>query len=306
MQDYRKPMQPWPGLGQYARQIDLPESRCTLHLYDTGPASRGPLLLLHGLADEADTWRHLVPPLSAHHRVLAPDLPGFGRSDKSKRAYTAAFFQETMLELLDALEIERATLVGHSLGAMIAQSIALAHSERVERLVLIGGSLVAAPRRSGGQKLDLGTLLFLIPGLGEWLYTRLRTDPQAAYETLRPYYGDLDRLPEVDRVFLLQRVNERVWSDGQRRAFFSTVRHLARWLPAQQKSLPARLAECKVPTTAVWGELDRMNSVEGGRRLVELQPGARLEVVPGAGHNVHQEKPEAVLAVILNVAPQAT
>jgi pimeloyl-ACP methyl ester carboxylesterase len=202
-----------------------------------------------------------------------------------------------MLELLDALQahadVGRATLVGHSLGAMIAQSIALDHPGRVARLVLIGGSLV-----SGKQRLDLGTLLFLIPGLGEWLYTRLRTDPRAAYETLRPYYGDLDGLPEADRTFLFQRVNQRVWSDGQRRAFFSTLRNLARWLPAQQKGLPARLAASRTPTTAVWGELDRVNAVKDGRRLVEMQPAVRLVVVPGAGHNVHQEKPEAVLNVI--------
>ena len=141
--------------------------------------------------------------------------------------------------------------------------------------------------------------------MGEWLYNRLRKDPQAAYETLRPYYGDLDRLPEADRDFLFQRVNERVWSDGQRRAFFSTFRGLARWLPAQQRTLPARLAASEVPTTAIWGELDRMNSVESGRRLVELQPTARLVVVPGAGHNVHQENPDAVLGAIQRDALQA-
>jgi pimeloyl-ACP methyl ester carboxylesterase len=282
-------------LEPYARQVHLSRSDCTLYLYEAGPAASDPLLLIHGLADEADTWRHLIPALSEGHRVLAPDLPGFGRSDKPRRAYTVSFFQETMLELSDVLEVQKATLVGHSLGAIIAQSIALEHPERVKRLVLIGGSLVAVPRRAGGRRLDLGTLLFLIPVLGEWLYSRLRKDPEAAYETLRPYYGDLDRLPEADRRFLYQRVNERVWSDGQRRAFFATFRHLARWLPAQQKRLPARLAGCEVPTTAIWGELDRMNPVESAHQLVALQPVARAVVVPGAGHNVHQEKPEAVL-----------
>ena len=122
MNTYQHPMQPWPGLEQHARQIDLPKSRCSLYLYDTGSASGKLLLLIHGLADEADTWRHLIPALSARHRDLAPDLPGFGHSDKPRRAYAAAFYQETLLELLDALEIDRATLVGHSLGAMIAQS----------------------------------------------------------------------------------------------------------------------------------------------------------------------------------------
>ena len=93
-------------------------------------------------------------------------------------------------------------------------------------------------------------------------------------------------------------MNERVWSDGQRRAFLSTLRHLARVLPGQQRDLPARLDSLHVPTIVVWGERDRINDLENGRALAALQPGGRLVVVPGAGHNVHQEDPEAVLAAI--------
>jgi len=163
----------------------------------------------------------------------------------------------------------------------------------VERLILVDGSLVAR-----SQEIDLATLLFLIPGLGEWLYTRLRYDPQAAYQTLAPYYSRLNELPDADRAFLFQRVNERVWSDGQRRAFFSTFRNLARWLPGQQRDLASRLSTLGIPTLVVWGEADRINSIENGRALAELQATARLAVVPGAGHNVHQENAEAVLKVI--------
>jgi pimeloyl-ACP methyl ester carboxylesterase len=286
-------MQPWPELAPHARQIHLPRNKLSLYLYDAGAADAAPLLLIHGLGDEADTWRHLIPSLSARYQVLAPDLPGFGRSDKPERSYTLSFFQETLMELLDELGIARATLVGHSLGGAIAQSLALAHPERVAGLILIGGSLVARSQRIG-----LATMLFLIPGLGEWSYNRLRRDPDAAYGTLRPYYSDLDRLPEADRAFLYQRVNERVWSDGQRRAFLSTFRHLARALPAQQRAIPARLAALALPTVGVWGERDQVNPVENGRVLVELQPSARLVVVPGAGHNVHQEDPQAVLTVM--------
>jgi pimeloyl-ACP methyl ester carboxylesterase len=148
------------------------------------------------------------------------------------------------------------------------------------------------------QRLDLATMLFLVPGLGEWLYTRLRRNPEAAYGTLRPYYSALDRLPEADRTFLFRRVNERVWSDGQRRAFLSTLRHLARSLPAQQQEGPTRLAKLELPTMVVWGELDRINPIENGRAVTELQPNARLVVVPDAGHNVHQENPQAVLTAI--------
>lgn len=293
MNRFQEPMQPWPALEPYARSVYLARGGLTLHVYEAGATDAPPMFLIHGLADEADTWRHLVPPLSTQYRVIAPDLPGFGRSEKPDRPYTVPFFQDVLLELLDTLEVQRAVLVGHSLGAVIAHALALSHRERVERLILIDGSLVAR-----SQKIDLATMLFLIPGLGEWLYNRLRKDPQAAYRSLEPYYSRLDDLPKADREFLFQRVNERVWSDGQRRAFLSAFRNLARWIPGQQRNLPSRLATLDVPTLVLWGEADRMMPVENGHALVELQSAARLVVVPGAGHNVHQEDPGAVLEAI--------
>lgn len=289
----QKPMRPWPALEPFTRSIYLPQSELTLHIFEVGARGTPAILLIHGLGDEADTWRHLIPPLSARYRVIAPDLPGFGRSQQTDRPYTMPFLQDVMLELMDKLAIQRAVLVGHSLGAVLAHAIARSNPKQVDRLVLIGGSLVVR-----SQKLDLATMLFLIPGLGEWQYNRLRKDPQAAYDSLEPYYGRLDDLTEVDRAFLFQRVNERVWSDGQRRAFLSAFRNLARWLPRQQRNLPSDLATLDVPTSAVWGELDRINPVENGHALVEVQPTARLVVVPGAGHNVHQEHPAAILRAL--------
>ena len=103
MNNYRGPMQPWPALAPHARQVHLPRSDLSLYLYDAGPADATPLLLVHGLGDEADTWRHLIPPLSACYRILAPDLPGYGCSDKPHRPYTVPFFKEALVELLDEL-----------------------------------------------------------------------------------------------------------------------------------------------------------------------------------------------------------
>ena len=294
MNIYQRPMLPWPGLEAYTRSVRLATSGLTIHTYDTGEGAAPALLLVHGLGDEADTWRYLIRPLSTQSRVIALDLPGFGRSDKPDRAYTVPFFQDTLLELLDTLSIQRATLIGHSLGALIAHTVALDYPERVERLILIGGSLVA-----GAQKLEMSTVLFLMPMLGEWQYNNLRKDPAAAYRTLDAYYSRLDRLPEADRTFLFQRVNERVWSDGQRRAFLSTLRNLVRWLPGQQRALPSRLASFAVPTLVIWGEADRIQTVDNGRALLKMQPSARLVVVPGAGHNVQQENPQAVLEAIV-------
>ncbi len=93
-------------------------------------------------------------------------------------------------------------------------------------------------------------------------------------------------------------MNERVWSDGQRRAFLSTLRNLARWLPGQQGDLPARLANFATPTVVLWGEADRINPPQNGRALLRLQPAARLITVPGAGHNIQQDNPQAVIEAI--------
>jgi pimeloyl-ACP methyl ester carboxylesterase len=294
MSQYQGPMRAWPGLEQYAGEVALARSGLSLYVYDAGKAESPAMILIHGLGDEADSWRHVVEPLSARFRVVALDLPGFGRSDKPRRAYTMPFLCDTVLALMDALSIADATLVGNSMGAVVSQSIALERPERVRGLVLIGGGLLN--RR---QPLNLAMLFFLLPGLGEWLYTRLRKGPQAAYETLRGYYADLDGLPEADRRFLFQRVNERVWSDGQRRAYFSVLRNMARWVPGQQKGLDERLAQLATPTLVIRGAHDLLMPAENAQALVDAQPSATLVTIPGAGHLPQQERPQALLDAIL-------
>ncbi len=292
---FLEPMSPYPGLERYARSVRLARTGLELFLFDAGPQDAPPILLVHGLGDEADTWRHLIPALATRRRILAPDLPGFGRSGQREGAYGVPFFADVLLEALDVLlpSGSHALWMGHSLGAIVNHYVALSHPERVGGLVLLDGCLLARTR-----KLDLATLMLLVPGLGERWYSGLRKDPQAAYRSLEPFYAHLERLPEAERAFLFQRVNQRVWSDGQRRAFFGTLRSLARWLPTQQRGLVPRLAALSVSTLVLWGESDRMNSIEDGRALVELQPAARLVTIPSAGHDAHQENPQAVLAAI--------
>jgi pimeloyl-ACP methyl ester carboxylesterase len=289
-------MQPYPGLDAFAQTIELPNAGVKIFFYRAGEGvdSDVPYVLLHGLGDEADTWRHILPVLASRARVYALDLPGFGRSDKPRRVYTISFFRQVIAEWLDQIGVSRAALVGHSMGAILAQSLALENPQRVEQLVMLAGCMAAKATR-----LNLGTLLFLVPGLGEMLYNRLRRDPQAAYRSLYRYYTDLDGLPQTERDFLFQRVNQRIWSDRQRDAFLSTLRNLALWLPDQQKSLPGKLAGSLVPARLIWGAADAINPIENGRLLAQLQPGLELVEIAGAGHNLHQEQPQAVLEAVL-------
>lgn len=293
-EDFLSPMKPPAQLASFARRIHLPVSNLELFLYDSGVSEKPTLFLWHGLADEADTWQDVFLTLAERYRVIAPDLPGFGRSDKSARRYTPEFFRKCMLELAELLDIQRAVWVGHSMGAMLCQTIAIDHPERVAALVLLSGGAVL-PKQSSSA----GSILFLIPGVGERIYTSLRKSSQAAYDTLADYYAHLEKMSEAFRDWLWLRVNQRVWDNNQRRAYFSTLRNMVFRVIKESKTRQAQLFEQKLPVLILWGERDRVVPIENAHFLAEAIPDARLVLVPEAGHNIQQESPTAVSAAIL-------
>lgn len=293
--DFRGPMQPWPGLEAYARTVVLPCNGLKLFAFVAGEPAPATMILLHGLGDEADSWRYLIEPLSDYGQVVAPDLPGFGRSDKPRRKYSLPFLCDAVNELVEQFSLSNVILVGSSLGAVLAQTLALRQPDWLKGLVLLDGTLL-----NQAQRANPALLLFMLPGLGEWLYTRLRKNPQAAYETLRPYYADLDGLPQEDQQFLFQRVNQRVWDDAQRFAYFSTLRNLASHVARQQKGLPEHLSGLDLPTLILWGANDQVLPASNGQAAAAVQPSARLVILPQAGHLPHQERPQAVIQAILD------
>jgi pimeloyl-ACP methyl ester carboxylesterase len=285
---YRTPMTPWPALEGLGKTIHLDEPEIEMFYFEAGEPAAPAIIMVHGLGDEADTWRYTIPALAEDHRVIALDLPGFGRSGHPKRAYTPAFHQDAILGLMDQLEIGRATLIGSSLGAILSHGIAIHHPDRLAGLVLADGALYQ-PVQMGDKSLQL----MGIPLVGEWIYTHFRRDPDAAYDSLRAVYHDLDGLPQEDRDFLYRRVNKRVWSNGQRRAYFSTLRKLTPWVEGLQETLPAKLRELPVPTLVVRGEFDTLFSVENADTIREVQPNAAVLTIDGVGHLPQQEAPEA-------------
>jgi pimeloyl-ACP methyl ester carboxylesterase len=134
-----------------------------------------------------------------------------------------------------------------------------------------------------------------IPLLGEFIYTRLRKDPDAAYKTLESFYYDLNRLPQKDQDFLYLRVNQRVWSNGQRRAYFSTLRNLIPWIKRQQQGLELRLQGLKTPVLVIRGEFDSLFSQTDSENIKEVQTHADFVQIDSTGHLPHQEDPESFL-----------
>lgn len=285
-------MEPPAALAAYRRSLRLANGR-QLHYYDAGSGPATPLILIHGLGDEADTWRRVLPTLAARRRVIALDLPGFGRSEAPRGAHSLTTMARTVAELALGLGISQATLVGSSFGGMVAQRLALARPQQVNRLVLIGGHLPIA-----GGKLPERLMLMLIPGAGEYLYQQLRYSQSEAYNTLKPYYYNLDELPASEQEFLRRRVWARVWSDRQQQAFFSALRWLSLDSQLRGNQWRAQLTRCAIPTLLVWGEHDQIADAEGGRFMARWLPDAHFETIADSGHLPQQEQPEEVIRLI--------
>ncbi|MET0318512.1 MAG: alpha/beta hydrolase, partial [Rhodococcus fascians] len=128
--------------------------RRAVRIAGSGPA----LLLIHGIGDNSTTWDRIIPHLARHHTVIAPDLLGHGLSDKPRADYTVAGFANGLRDLLSVLDLQKVTVVGHSLGGGVASQFTYQFPEMVERLVLVD---------AGGVSSEVHPVLRLgaVPGL---------------------------------------------------------------------------------------------------------------------------------------------
>jgi len=254
-------------------------------------AGNGPaILLIHGIGDSSETWAPIIPGLAQHYRVIVPDLLGHGRSDKPRADYSIGGYANGMRDLLSVLGIDRATLVGHSLGGGIAMQFAYQYPERTERIVLVstGGvsrqvtPLLRAASLPGTELLmaaiRLPTVRWQITAAVKLLQvtgTRLGRD---APELLRV----LDALPDVD----------------SRTAFTRTLRAVVDW----RGQLGTLLDRCYLtegmPTMLVWGEKDPILPVMHAGLAHVAMPGSRLELFPDTGHFPFHTEPQRFLKIL--------
>jgi pimeloyl-ACP methyl ester carboxylesterase len=292
-------MKPWPSLAPYGKSVSM--SGGTLFYYDSAQdndplTNRQTILLIHGLGDEADTWRHIFPLLvQAGYRVLALDLPGFGRSQWkgwiSMRCHCRAVLR-VMAEAAASTE-RPVTLVGSSLGAGIAEMVAGRQPELVKSLVLIDGCFPFA------GSIDRGLLLVGLPFVGKNWYRSFRTNHEAAWKSLYPYYSDLDALSVEDKDFLRQRVIARVESSNQERGYFATLRSMAAVFQFSKRALTRKIQAYPGKILVLWGEGDTVLPQGKADLFRSLRMDADFAIIANAGHLPHQEKPDATAAEIV-------
>nr|WP_242623431.1 alpha/beta hydrolase [Pseudonocardia sediminis] len=235
-----------------------------------------PVVLIHGIGDSSATWEPILPALARHHLVIAPDLLGHGHSDKPRADYSVAAYANGVRDLLGVLGIQRATLIGHSLGGGVAMQFAYQFPDRTERLVLIG---------SGGAGLEVANVLRAasLPGaqtvLAALSLPTARWQAGLAVQMLKTLGTDLG----VDASDLL-RIVDALPDATARSAFIRTLRAVVDWRGQVVSMLDRCYLTRGMPTLLVWGARDAVVPVEHGRRAHEAMPGSRLEIFADSGH----------------------
>ena len=244
-----------------------------------------PLILLHGFGATRFTWRMLVAPLAASHRVVLIDLLGFGDSPKPYDADYSIRAQSRRIEaFLDAHQLKDVTLVGHSLGGAVALMTALRLRDNglVRSLVLIDTPAYRQP-----LPLFIRALRSLLgPALTEVVPAELQVK-----SVLKLAYFDNSAVPKASvRVYA-----RALRSPGAGRALVQTAREL---IPLDIDALSLEYPQMRLPTLLVWGRHDEIVPLSTGARLARTLPHASLVVIERAGHLPQEETPSEVIRAL--------
>lgn len=267
-------------------EVELHGQRLHYRLAGEGPA----ILLIHGITSSSRTWTSVTTGLAANHTVLAPDLPGHGRSAKPRGDYSLGSYASSLRDLLAVLDIPRATVVGHSLGGGVAMQFSYQFPDRVERLVLVdSGGL--------GDEVSIALRAATLPGAEVVMPFLFSPVTQTAGRAAGRVLGRFGMRASANTQGLLEGL-ESLGDGDARRAFVHTARSV---IDSRGQRVDARgrlyLAEA-VPTMLVWGESDPIIPVAHGRRAHELMPESRFETFPGAGHFPFNDDPARFVDVL--------
>ena len=261
------------------------------YLAAASDTSRPPLILLHGGGTDSATlsWGGLIGPLAARCRVFAPDMPGYGESDRPPGApYTLDYFARIALAFADTLGLDRCDVAGISMGGGISLTLALNHPDRIGRMVLVD---------TYGIQPDypphfLSYLFVRAPLLTELTYLTVR-NRAAARATL----GQLIKTPSALTGDLVDEIMAEARRARAGKAFNAFQKHEV--LPGRLRTnYMARLGEIRAPALIVHGEADTLVPLKYAEEACRRIPDCRLEVLSGAGHWAQRERPHQFVRLV--------
>ena len=284
------PLRHRPGL---RRETSHPMQYQTIHGYRRAyiDAGRGPaLLLIHGIGDNSDSWRPVLDELALDHRVIVPDLLGHGRSEKPRADYSIAAYANGMRDLLTVLDVDRVTVVGHSLGGGVAAQFAYQFPERCERLVLVGCGGIG---RTVSPLLRLAAIPCVEIIMPFFALPPIRAGNRAVGRLLSSFGRGLGR--DVEEIIS---VVDALPNTTARWALLRTLRAGVDWRGQSITMLDRAYLADGVPTLIVWGEEDAIIPVEHARLAHAALPGSRLEIFEEAGHFPHHTHPDRFVSIL--------
>jgi pimeloyl-ACP methyl ester carboxylesterase len=264
-----------------ARAETLVVAGLKTHLVRAGTGE--PVILLHGLGASSYSWRFAVAELARHYEVFAPDLPGFGRTDKPRDFdYSIAGLHRWVLALMDQLGIEKARFAGNSMGGVIALWMAMDAGHRVERMALLGTP--AYPENRPKMLWPLGW-----PVIGrayEWALgeTALRY-------IVRTTFVDQSKITEE---LIAEYLAPLKTAEGRR----AVAEFIRRALPPDFKARIASYRTLKHRTLVLAGDSDRMVDHRGAERLSRDLPRARFVYLERCGHAPQEDAPDRVIPML--------
>ena len=275
------------------RERTLSVNGLRTHIFNAGETG-STVLLLHGAGTDSArlSWGDVMGPLAeSGHRVVAPDLPGYGDSERPDIAYNTSFFIDFVGQLITTLELERPSLMGLSMGGAIALGITLRWPERVNRLVLVDS--YGLQRKVAMQ--FISWLSVITPGVMEstwamvrssrsmarWSMTNIFHDPKAISDALLDEILVEAKKPYAGRAFTRHQRDD-VFANGLRTVYLD------------------RLGEIKTPVLIVHGRDDKAVPLACAEEAHRLIPGSTLHVIPGAGHWSQREKPQEFIHTVVD------
>ena len=270
-----------------------------VHVADFGGA--GPtMVLVHGLGGSHANWLAVGPALAAHARVLAPDLPGFGRTPLAGRSAHVHAGVALVDSLLDTVADGPAILVGNSMGGLITMMQAAACPEKVAGLVLVGPAQPRPRRALVDPAVALTFAAYVFPGVGEqfvrWRAAWLGPE-RLVRQTLAFCCADPTGVPPEVVAAHVAVARERQQMPWAHPAFLEAARSIFAIL-ARSRDMQAMVRRIAAPTLLIQGSEDRLVPLAAARALAALRPDWSLEVFERVGHVPQLEAPERFVATV--------
>jgi len=239
------------------------------------------VLFIHGFCGNAFNWSDVFFPLSKEFRVIVPDLPGYGKSAcPGKQKHMMIWYADFLAEFLDRLGVEKAVVVGNSMGGSIAAWMAIRHPDKVEKLVLED----SAGTRGGMMGLLKGVAQMTpSPMIIPLLHVVFPVDPEKMRKT---------PVSEQKRVEVAEARYNSELAPCSSRAMKSSAVSLGQDLPEKQ------FGKIAAPTLIIWGDNDDLLEVKTAEKFHQKIPGSRVEIIQGGVHTPMQWKPEEFMKVL--------